>query len=360
MKVNKISLKNFRNYESLELSFDSSINIFIGENAQGKTNLIEAIYLCAFAKSFRRQNSAEMIMHEKNQCSVTVNAERDEIDKKISITIDSSGKKMVRIDNKPIKKMTDLLNNLVVVAFTPDDLSIIKASPDVRRSFIDRELSQIKTKYHECLRHYNEALKQKNSILKEKTGRIDFEMLDVFDEQLSQYGEEIIKYRKRFIDLLTEKAGDIHRKISGNREELVMKYKMSHDEKGLYEAIVDNRERDLTNGYSSVGPHRDDMDFYINGRDAKKYGSQGQQRTIALSLKLAEIEIARDEIKENPVLLLDDVLSELDPSRQGFLLNGIENTQIFITTTEIKSEFFKKMKNAGIFKVSAGCVEKER
>ncbi|MBR0373484.1 MAG: DNA replication/repair protein RecF [Mogibacterium sp.] len=359
MKITKIKLNDFRNYETLELSFDSSRNIFIGENAQGKTNLLEAVYLCAFARSFRTNNAAEMVRFGCERANVTAWIESEEINKELSVTINRSGKKMIKKDKKVLRRTTDLLSNLVVVIFSPEDLRIIKDSPDKRRYFIDREISQLRPRYHECLRNYNEALRQKNAILKEKKDNIDEYMLDVYDEQLAKYGEEIISYRKKFIEDLSGKANEIQQGISGGKEELVIRYKMSSDSTDLADNIRESRDRDMYFGYSSVGPHRDDLDFYIKGKDAKKYGSQGQQRTVALALKLAEIWIAREATGESPVLLLDDVLSELDEGRQNYLLQEIEDVQILITTTELKNKFLEKFSNTSIFNVSEGFIEKK-
>lgn len=357
MKVENIKLHNFRNYNDLELSFDSSRNILIGENAQGKTNLIEAIYLCAFARSFRTQNSSDLIKIGKDSANVTIEAVSEDNPKKISITIDKNGKKMIKKDNKIIRRTAELLNNLVVVVFSPEDLRIIKDNPEKRRNFINKEISQIRPNYYECLKNYNDALKQKNSILKDRRNEIDYGMLDVFDMQLEKYGIEIIKYRKKFIKMLSEKANEIQNNISGGKENLDIVYKYSVDEDEFYDRILETRESDILKGHCSVGPHRDDIDFYINGKDAKKYGSQGQQRTIALSLKLAEIQIARESIGENPILLLDDVLSELDNERQGFLFSEIEDVQLFITTTEVNENILAKMPKGKIFKVFNGNIK---
>lgn len=359
MKINKIKLINFRNYENTELSFGSSKNILLGENAQGKTNLIEAIYLCAFSKSFRTNNAADMIRFGEENCNVIVEAEREGIDTKINININNSGKKIIKKDGKVLKRTAELLNNVVVVVFSPEDLRIIKDSPDKRRSFIDREMSQIKPKYHESLKRYNETLKQKNSILKERNIKPDINLLEVFDEQLSLYGSQIVKYRKNFVEMLSDRAGEIHNNISGGKEELLIKYDISIDDEEFYNSLIDSRERDFYFGYSNVGPHRDDLSLYINGQDAKKYGSQGQQRTAALSLKLAEMKIAKDIIGENPIMLLDDVLSELDRDRQSYLINNIEDSQIFITTTEINELLIDKLSNISVFNVYNGSISEK-
>ncbi|MBQ6622242.1 MAG: DNA replication/repair protein RecF [Mogibacterium sp.] len=358
MEVKRIRLKNFRNYEDLELSFDSSRNIIIGENAQGKTNLIEAIYLCAFARSFRTQNTQDMIMIGKDRGSVLVEAVSEEIEKEITVILDRSGKKMIKKDQKVIRRTAELLNNLVVVVFSPEDLRIIKDNPEKRRNFINKEISQLRPKYYECLRNYNEVLKQKNAVLKDSRGEDPSEMLEIYDLQLEKYGSEIVRFRQAFVTMLSAQADEIQQSITGGKEHLEIRYQCSLEEDQFYEGLRRSRERDLYTGHCGVGPHRDDLDFYINGRDARKYGSQGQQRTIALALKLAEIRIAQEILGESPILLLDDVLSELDLERQQFLFQEIRNVQLFITTTEVNQDIISKMPKGIVFKVSSGCVIK--
>lgn len=398
MKINSIILENFRNYKSLELDFDESRNIIVGENAQGKTNLIEAIYLTAFAKSFRTSNSADLISFGETQGRVSTYITSEDIDKNINIVLRSDGKKMIKKDGKVIRKTTELLNNVVVIIFSPDDLRIIKDSPDRRRNFINRELSQMRPMYYDALRRYNEALKEKNALLKgyfnvkkktftradnislnelqssaaaimderspyDNSRRFNEEMMDIYDRQLADAGYEIIRFRKEFVEMLSSEAGEIMHKISGGREELKIEYKTTCDfvtgPEGrdiLFSQIFHNRDRDIYNGYASIGPHRDDIEFYINGRDARKYGSQGQQRTIALSLKLAEIRIARQMLDEPPVLLLDDVLSELDLDRQKFLVSEIDDVQLFITSAELNDEVIRDLRGGTLFRIEDGTV----
>ena len=396
MRINSIVLENFRNYKNLELEFDPSRNIVVGENAQGKTNLIEAIYLTAFAKSFRTSNSADLIMFGADFGRVSTWITSEDIDKNINIQIRKDGKKMIKKDGKVIRKTTELLNNVVVIIFSPDDLRIIKDSPERRRNFINRELSQMRPGYYDALRRYNEALREKNALLKgyfnirkktfsradnlslndaaagavaderspyDNSRRYNEEMMDIYDRQLADTGYEIIRYRKEFIEMLSSEAGEIMSKISGGREELRIEYKTSCDDvtgpegrEILCRQIFHNRDRDIYNGYAGIGPHRDDIEFYINGKDAKKYGSQGQQRTIALSLKLAEIRIARQMLDEPPVLLLDDVLSELDLDRQRFLVSEIDDVQLFITSAELNEEVVGALRGGTLFRIEDGSV----
>ena len=404
MKINSIILENFRNYKNLELDFDESRNIIVGENAQGKTNLVEAIYLTAFARSFRTNNSQDLIRFGESSARVSTDITSEDIEKNINIVIRSDGKKMIKKDGKAISKTTELLNNVVVIIFSPDDLRIIKDSPERRRSFINRELSQMRPRYYELLKRYNEALRQKNALLKgyfnikkktftradnltlndigqakqdlaglapgegdrsrfDNSRKFNEDMLDVFDRQLADAGYELIRYRKEFTEMLSDEAGEIMRKISGGREDLNIEYRTSCDfvtapegREILYKQFYHHRDRDIYNGSQSIGPHRDDLEFYINGKDAKKYGSQGQQRTIALSLKLAEIRIARQLLEESPILLLDDVLSELDLERQRFLVSEIDDVQLFITSAELNEEVIKYLRGGTLFRIEDGTV----
>ena len=369
MKINSIALENFRNYEKLELEFDEHRNIIVGENAQGKTNLIEAMYLTAFAKSFRTNNTGDLVKFGEKLANVYIKFENDEINKEISIVLRQDGKKMVKIDGKIAKKTADLLNNVVVIIFSPDDLRIIKDSPEKRRAYINRELSQIRPKYYELLRNYTDVLKQKNALLKnmnnsQNSRTFNEDMLDVYDRQLSDFAYEIIRYRKEFVEMLSQDAAEIMSSISNEKEKLRIEYKTSCDyitaaegRELLYKQFYHNRDKDLYAGYSTLGPHRDDIEFYINDTDAKKYGSQGQQRTVALSLKLAEIRIAKRLMGESPVLLLDDVLSELDIDRQKFLVNQIDDVQLFITSAEINDEVISSLQGK-LLEVDNGTIHK--
>ena len=396
MKINSLILENFRNYANLEVDFDESRNILVGENAQGKTNLVEAIYMTAFAKSFRTNNASDMIRFGEKTGRVSVYVESEEIEKNINITLRSDGKKMIQKDGKAVKRTADLLNTVVVIVFTPDDLRIIKDSPEKRRAFINRELSQMRPRYYEQLRRYNEALKEKNALLKgffnvkkktftradnltlndansgasfegtnpyDNSKRYNEDLLDIYDRQLADAGYELIRYRTEFTEMLSEEAAEIMSNISDGREELEIRYKTACDfvtaTEGrdiLFSQIKHNRDRDIYNGSASLGPHRDDLEFYINGNDARKFGSQGQQRTVALSLKLAEIRIARQMLGEAPVLLLDDVLSELDPGRQRFLISEIDDVQLFITSAELADEVRSALRGGTLFRIENGNV----
>ena len=370
MRINNILLQNFRNYANLELTFNEHRNIIVGENAQGKTNLIEAIYLAAFAKSFRTNNAGDMVKFGEERGRVNVEINSEDMDKNIDISILANGRKMIKKDGKVVRRTADLLNNIVVIIFSPDDLRIIKDSPERRRAYINRELSQIRPKYYDVLKNYTDVLKQKNSLIKglsnsQYSRTYNTDMMDVYDRQLADYGYELIRYRKEFVDMLSEEAGEIMSAISGGKEDLKIEYKTSCEfiptpegRENLFMQMYHNRQKDIYAGFATLGPHRDDLEFYINGTDAKKYGSQGQQRTIALSLKLAEIRIAKQILDEYPVLLLDDVLSELDLDRQRFLVNQIDDVQLFITSAELNGDVIETLKGGTLFKVEEGNITK--
>ncbi|MDD6097032.1 MAG: DNA replication/repair protein RecF [Firmicutes bacterium] len=357
MKINSLSLRNFRNYESLDISFNPSRNIIVGENAQGKTNLVESVYMCSFARSFRTSNSTDLVMFGKDMCLISADIESSSFDRKIGISVTRQGKKMIKKDGKPVSRTAELLNNLVVVIFSPEDLRIIKDSPDKRRNFINKEISQLRPRYFECLKNYNDALKQKNALLKNDV--IMDEMLDIYDSQLAYNGYELVKYRRNFVDKLSACSSELQSRISQGRETLEITYSESCRADSAEQMMAEfaaSREKDRMYRSASIGPHRDDLEFFINGKDARKFGSQGQQRTIALCMKLAEVRIARDVLMENPVLILDDVLSELDIERQKFLLKEIDDVQLFITSTELGDEMISEMKDASIFNVSCGNI----
>ncbi|HHW94781.1 MAG TPA: DNA replication/repair protein RecF [Mogibacterium sp.] len=387
MRIERIHLENFRNYKHVEIFPDKSRNIIVGENAQGKTNLIEAIYMAAFAKSFRTNNAAEMVSFGAKQGRIGIDIFSEELEKNINITIRTDGKKMIQKDGKAIRKIADLLNTVVVIIFSPDDLRIIKDSPDRRRTFLNSEISQIRPRYYEVLREYNETLRQKNALLKgyfnvsrktftradnlmlneasrfDNSRKFNEEMLDIYDRKLADSAYEIVRYRKDFVEMLSTEAEEIVRKISGDREQLKIKYKTTCDfvtaPEGrdiIYEQFYNRRDKDIYAGSATAGPHRDDIEFYINGEDAKKYGSQGQQRTIALALKLAEIRMAKIFLEESPILLLDDVLSELDLDRQRFLVSEIDDVQLFITSAEINEEVIKYLKGGTLLRVEEGSI----
>ncbi len=333
MIIKSIELNNFRNYEVANIEFDKNINILYGDNAQGKTNLLEACYYSAISKSFKSNKDKEIIRFGQDYLSIKTIIDKNDREYAIDISINNN-KKTIKVDNVKINKTSDLLGLLNVILFSPEDLNIIKNGPSERRRFFDNEISQIDRIYLSDLINYNKVLNNRNKLIRD----IAFDnsikdTLDVWDMQLVEYGKKIIKRRREFIDELKYYVKDKHFKISGGKEELIINYEPSIDDMFFEDELINNREKDLKYAQTSVGPHRDDISFKIDGIDIRKFGSQGQKRCSALSLKLSEIDIVSNIIKDKPVLLLDDVLSELDSNRQKFLLESISDIQTIITCT---------------------------
>ena len=365
MIIEELKVVNFRNYENGHLKFHPELNVFIGNNAQGKTNLLEAIYLCAVGKSFRTNRDKEMINVKKQQAYVQVKLKKKYGDVDIEVRLDTGSGKDIKINKIYLTKTGELLGNLNVVLFSPEDLKIVKEGPNERRRFMDREISQIFAKYYYILGQYNKILKHRNKLLKNNRGRkLD---LEVWDEQLAVAGAWVTVYRRDFIKKINLLAKLMHRKVTRSAEVLEIIYdaniKIKEDDeidrikKNMLRELKNNVNIDMRRGLTTMGPHRDDMILKTNGLDVRKYGSQGQQRTAVLSLKLAEIELIKSEVGEYPVLLLDDVMSELDLERQGCLIGNLKNIQTFITTT--MTEHVKKtdQKNRAIFNISNGKVD---
>lgn len=357
MYIESIQLKNFRNYESLELEFDQGTNILYGDNAQGKTNILESIYLCGTSKSHRGSKDKEMIRFEQEESHIRLFVCKNEMQYKIDMHLKKNKPKGVAINGIPIRKAKELLGVMNVVFFSPEDLNIIKNGPAERRRFTDMELCQLDTIYVSDLSGYNHVLNQRNKLLKDiSTNEKLKETIDIWDEQLVQYGIKVIRKRREFIDELNEIASDIHRNLTGGLEEIEISYEPDAAEGSLAEKVFINRERDLKLRTSCTGPHRDDFCVMINGIDIRKYGSQGQQRTAALSLKLSEIYLVKKKIHDEPVLLLDDVLSELDSSRQNYLLNSIHDIQTVITCTGLDEFVSHQFEINKVFHVVKGTV----
>lgn len=341
MFIQQLKLKNFRNYKELDLKLNNNITIVHGDNAQGKTNLLESIYFIAIGRSYRASNDKELINFNEEFCGLEAIATNGDIRDKIEINLNSEKQKRISINGVPVKKLGDLLGNILVVSFSPEDLQLIKSGPSARRKFIDVELCQLSKIYYYDLKQYNHVLKQRNNLLKSvKYNENLKETLFVFDSQLIQYGTRIMKQRELFIKELSDFANKIQNDITNGIEQLKIEYEPSvtieHYEEKLNKAL----NKDILYGMTSIGIHKDDISFYINDIDVKKYGSQGQQRTSSLATKLAEIEIIKSKHNTTPILLLDDVLSELDKHRQQFLIKSIKDIQTIITCTGIE-DFIK-------------------
>lgn len=357
MIIKSIELRNFRNYENLEIHFDNGTNILYGDNAQGKTNILEAAYLSGTTKSHKGSRDKEMIRFEENESHIRTIVEKNQKEYQIDMHLRKNGSKGVAINKIPIKKASELFGILNIVFFSPEDLNIIKNGPAERRRFIDLELCQLDKLYLSDLSSYNKVLNQRNKLLKDIYYRQELlDTLPIWDVQLLEYGRRIIKKRKQFVEELNEIIGKIHFNISGGREQLILKYEPNIDDIFFEDELFRARSRDLKLCQTTVGPHRDDMLFSIEGIDIRKFGSQGQQRTCALSLKLSEIDLVKKSIDNKPVLLLDDVLSELDSNRQNYLLNSICDIQTIITCTGLEEFVKNRFQINKIFQVIQGRV----
>ena len=357
MNIRSIELKNFRNYENLEISFDEGTNILFGDNAQGKTNILEAAYMSGTTKSHKGSRDREMIRFGEEEAHLKTVVARGGREYQIDMHLKKNRAKGIAIDNIPIKKASELFGILNIVFFSPEDLNIIKSGPAERRRFLDSELCQLDRIYLADLTNYNKILAQRNKLLKDMIYRPGLsDTLPVWDMQLIETGKKIIRRRKQFVDELREIVSDIHYRISGGKEELFLKYEPNIDDIFFEDELSRAKEKDKKLCQTSVGPHRDDLLFSIGDVDIRQYGSQGQQRTSALSLKLSEIELVRKSISDTPVLLLDDVLSELDSSRQNYLLNNISDTQTIITCTGLDEFVRNRFTVNRVFEVIAGHV----
>lgn len=360
MIINSIELQDFRNYETLKLDFDSGTNILYGDNAQGKTNVLEAIYICATTKSHKSNKDREIIHFDKEEAHIRMYLEKDAYEYKVDMHLRKSKSKGIAINGQKIKKAADLIGLLNVVFFSPEDLSIIKNGPSERRRFVDMELCQLDKSYIYNLNQYNKIVNQRNKLLKDFYQNSDLlETIHIWDSQLLSYGKQIISRRRNFIENLNQIIYDIHLKLSGGREKLVISYEPDVLEEEYEEKLKNGMDRDLRLKQTSIGPHRDDFSFIVNEVDIRKYGSQGQQRTAALSLKLAEIELVKKITKTCPLLLLDDVLSELDSHRQNHLLNSIGDIQTIITCTGLDDFINNRFTINKIFKVTNGIIQSE-
>lgn len=358
MIIKSLELADYRNYELLTMQFDKGTNILYGDNAQGKTNILEAIYVASTTKSHKGSKDKEIVNFDKEESHIRTYLEKDGINTRIDMHLRKSKTKGIAIDGKKIKKAADLLGLCNVVFFSPEDLSIIKNGPAERRRFIDMELCQLDSFYMYNLNNYNKIVNQRNKLLKDMFMNPNLrDTLNIWDSQLLSYGSKIIERRFNFIEQLNEIIYDIHKKLSGDKEEIKMKYEPDVLIEDYEKKLKINQEKDIKIKQTSVGPHRDDFSFLIGDIDIRKYGSQGQQRTAALSLKLSEIELVKKLTKDTPILLLDDVLSELDSNRQNYLLNSIKDIQTIISCTGLDEFLKNRFEINRIFKVNNGSVE---
>lgn len=360
LKIKSLDLQNFRNYDLLNIEFDKDTNIIYGDNAQGKTNILEAIYVSSTTKSHRGSKDREMISFNRDESHIKAIVEKNGTPYRVDMHIKKNKSKGIAINGIPLKKASELFGMINVVIFSPEDLNIVKEGPAARRRFIDLELSQIDKIYLSDISNYNRVLIQRNKLLKDLSyNNSALDTLDVWDMQLERYGSNIIRRRRKFIEDLNVIVDKIHSNLSGGKEKLVIEYEPNVNDSELERQLRFSRDRDLKTKMTNIGPHKDDICFKINDNDVRKYGSQGQQRTVALSLKMAEIELVKKVISDNPILLLDDVLSELDGNRQNYLLNNINDIQTIVTCTGLDEFINNRFEINKIFKVIDGKVTME-
>ena len=357
MNITKLKLENFRNYDSQEIEFNKGINVIYGDNAQGKTNILEAIFLCSMGKSFRTSKDKELIKINKDFAKLNIEYEKSDREGKIEYII--SEKKSIAINGVKIKKLSELLGNINSIIFSPDDMEILKDGPQKRRKFLNMLISQLRPRYLFNLNAYNKTLEQRNNYLRQiKEENKPEEMLEIWDEKLAEYAVTIWKYRNEFIEKLKQKIKVIHMQITNEKEELKIEYLSECENKESYlELLKQRRKLDIIKGFTTKGIHRDDFQTLINEKEVGIYGSQGQHRTSILTLKLAELYVIYDEIGEYPILLLDDFMSELDENRRKSFLQYIKDTQVIITCTDkMELEELDLGKDYQIYQVQEGKI----
>lgn len=366
MYLSNIKLKNFRNYDELDLVLGKNINILMGDNAQGKTSLLEAVYVLSRGKSYKG-NVLDLIYWDRDFGFVEGTINKSNIKEDIRIHIDKSSKVTISLNGKRVNKRSVLNQKIHVVIFSPEDLKMIKEGPDFRRKFIDNSLQIIKPSYGTLLKNYNKVLFQRNNLLKSiKLGTSNSNTLGIWDEQLVRLGINIIISRVNFLKKVNSITKKIHYSLTNGQEEMKLFYlsniiKNNEDlenVESVYKNLLEeNVKEDIQKGYSSIGPHLDDIRVSVNDYDVKVYGSQGQQRTAALSLKLSEIDLIRSEINENPIILLDDVMSELDSKRQEKVIEYFQSSQVLITCTEISFENYLQNVDKKIYTIKRGTID---
>lgn len=357
MIIKSLELQDYRNYDSLNITFDKGTNILYGDNAQGKTNILEAIYVSATTKSHKGSKDRDIVNFQKEEAHIRTFLEKDGVETRVDMHLRKSKSKGIAIDGQKIKKAADLLGLCNVVFFSPEDLSIIKNGPAERRRFVDMELCQLDSFYLYNLNHYNRIVNQRNRLLKDMYFNPDLkDTLNIWDSQLVSFGSKIIERRQLFVEQLNEIIYEIHKRLSGEKEEIRIQYEPDIQIENFEKTLYNNQEKDIKLKQTTVGPHRDDFSFLTGDMDIRKFGSQGQQRTAALSLKLSEIELVKRITKDTPILLLDDVLSELDSNRQNYLLNSIGDIQTIITCTGLEEFVNNRFEINRVFQVADGAV----
>lgn len=361
MYINSLEVGNFRNYEFAKVEFHDKINILYGDNAQGKTNLMEAIFVCGTTKSHKGSKDKELIRLNEEEAHIRIYLTKKNMKHRIDMHLKKNKGKGIAIDGVPIKRSGELLGLLNVIFFSPEDLRIIKNGPSERRKFINMELCQLDSLYLHDLGEYNKVLMQRNKLLKQISFQPSLkDTLDIWDMNLMEYGKKIILRREDFVKEISSIVTRVNEQLTGGKEHIKMFYEPDTTIEEFEEKLKKSREKDFKMFSTSVGPHRDDLCFMNGDIDIRKYGSQGQQRTCALSLKLAEIELVKRTIGDSPILLLDDVLSELDRNRQNYLLDSIHDIQTIITCTGIEEFVNSRLILDKIFRVIQGSILEEK
>ena len=363
MILKSIELCNFRNYKREIFKFHPGTNVLYGDNAQGKTNILESIYMCSTSKSHRGSKDREIVRFGEDESHIKLNVLKHGMKYRIDMHLKKNKTKGIAVNGIPIKKAVELFGIINIVFFSPEDLNIIKNGPSERRRFMDMELSQLDKIYLSNLVNYNKVLNQRNKLLKDiafSPSEQLMQTLDIWDMQLVKYGSLIIKGRKSFIEKINTIISDIHSRLTGGIENIKVCYVPDVDVNDFEEEVRNSRQKDIKYKVTGKGPHKDDLIFLINDNDVRKYGSQGQQRTAALSLKLSEIELVKLVIKDTPVLLLDDVLSELDAGRQSWLLESIQDIQTLISCTGLDDFVNSRISLDKVFRVKEGIVQEEK
>ena len=360
MQITQIRLRDFRNYQALSLPLEPGVNVLYGANAQGKTNILEAVYVCCLGRSHRTTHETELIRQGERSAYANVQVERRDGPRSVELLLESNERKRIQVSGVPIRRMSELMGHVQCILFSPEDLQLVKGGPSLRRRFLDTSLSQLRPAYFLALAKYNAALAQRNALLKRGQGNLDA-LLDAFDVTLSEYGAHVMRDRMQFIQALAPLAERIHRDVADG-ETLHVQYKTQMEaskidlQAALLEALKKGRVDDLRRAVTLTGPHRDDLTLEIAGKDARSYASQGQQRTAALSLKLAGAEQMQQEMGQAPVLMLDDVFSELDVKRQHALLNRIHGQALLTTATEPP----RILEKASFYQVTHGQVKRQK
>ncbi len=360
MWIESIELNHYRNFDSEKIEFSPGVNLFFGDNAQGKTNLLEAVYLCGTSKSHRGSRDKELILFGKEEAHIRLFFRKNSLSHRLDVHLKKKNGKGIAVDGLPIRRSGELMGMMHIVFFSPEDLSLIKNGPAGRRHFLDMEISQLDPGYLQQLILYNKLLYERNNLLKQiHLAPSLADTLDGWDEQLINAGEFLIRKREKFIGFMDEIMREIHEKLTGGKEKIRVEYEKNVSAEGFRKEIYARRDKDIQRGNTSAGPHKDDLRLMVDGMDLRRFGSQGQQRTAAISLKLSEIRLIEQISGEKPILLLDDILSELDRKRQTWLLDSIQGIQTLISCTGLDDFVNRRIALDKVFRVKKGVVTVE-